>query len=63
MFDPIAHQAHTQHTTDKVPLVYVGMDAVRVREGGALRDIAPTMLAMMGVAVPAEMTGTTLLER
>jgi 2,3-bisphosphoglycerate-independent phosphoglycerate mutase len=61
MFDPIAHQAHTQHTTDKVPLVYVGPDAVRVREGGALRDIAPTLLAMMGVAKPAEMTGATLL--
>ena len=62
MFDPIAHQALTQHTTDKVPLLYVGTDAVTVREGGALRDVAPTLLAMMGVAVPSEMTGTTLLQ-
>ena len=61
MFDPIAHQAHTQHTTDKVPLVYVGSDVVHVREGGALRDIAPTLLGMMGVDVPAEMTGASLL--
>ena len=62
MFDPIAHQAHTQHTTDKVPLVYVGTDAVAVREGGALRDVAPTLLTMMGVAVPGEMTGMSLLQ-
>ena len=62
MFDPIAHQAHTQHTTDKVPVVYVGPDAVTVRDGGALRDIAPTLLAMMGLAVPTEMTGTSLLQ-
>jgi 2,3-bisphosphoglycerate-independent phosphoglycerate mutase len=62
MFDPASHQAHTQHTTDRVPLVYVGPDAVRVREGGALRDVAPTLLAMMGLPKPAEMSGTSLLE-
>ena len=62
MFDPASHQAHTQHTTDKVPLVYVGPDAVTIREGGALRDVAPTLLAMMGLQKPAEMTGETLLK-
>lgn len=61
MFDPESNQAHTQHTTDKVPLVYVGNDHVSIREGGALRDIAPTLLAMMGLQAPSEMTGTTLL--
>ena len=61
MFDPGSHQAHTQHTTDKVPLVYVGPDSVTIRDGGALRDIAPTLLAMMGLQKPAEMTGETLL--
>ena len=61
MFDASAQQAHTQHTTDKVPLVYVGSDAVTIREGGALRDIAPTLLAMMGLTQPAEMTGASLL--
>ncbi len=61
MFDPASHQAHTQHTTDRVPLVYVGPDAVTIREGGALRDVAPTLLAMMGLEKPAEMTGETLL--
>ena len=62
MFDASAQQAHTQHTTDKVPLVYVGPDAVTIREGGALRDVAPTLLAMMGIAQPPEMTGETLLK-
>ena len=62
MFDQGSHQAHTQHTTDKVPLVYVGPDKVTIRDGGALRDIAPTLLAMMGLQKPAEMTGKTLFE-
>jgi 2,3-bisphosphoglycerate-independent phosphoglycerate mutase len=61
MFDPESNQAHTQHTTGKVPLVYVGNDKVSIREGGALRDIAPTLLLMMGLSAPAEMTGATLL--
>ena len=61
MYDPVAHQVHTQHTTDKVPVVYVGLDAVNVREGGALRDIAPTLLSMMGLEAPSEMTGVSLL--
>ncbi len=61
MFDPESNQAHTQHTTDKVPLVYVGVDRVSIRSGGALRDIAPTLFAMMGVKKPIEMTGTSLL--
>jgi 2,3-bisphosphoglycerate-independent phosphoglycerate mutase len=61
MFDPESNQAHTQHTTDKVPLVYVGADKVTVREGGSLRDVAPTLLAMMGVDNPAAMTGASLL--
>jgi 2,3-bisphosphoglycerate-independent phosphoglycerate mutase len=61
MFDPESNQAHTQHTTDKVPLVYVGNDKVSIREGGALRDIAPTLLKMMGLDAPSEMTGSSLL--
>ncbi|MBL8308789.1 MAG: 2,3-bisphosphoglycerate-independent phosphoglycerate mutase [Burkholderiales bacterium] len=63
MFDAAANQAHTQHTTDKVPVVCVGAgNAVRIRGGGALRDVAPTLLAMMGVPQPAEMTGRSLIE-
>ena len=58
-----AGQAHTQHTTELVPLVYVGNRQQRLLEkGGKLADIAPTMLALMDVEQPAEMTGINLLQ-
>ena len=50
---------HTQHTLGPVPLVYVGRKATLAH--GALRDLAPTALALMGVAQPAEMTGHSLV--
>lgn len=50
---------HTQHTVGPVPLVYVGRKATL--EHGALRDLAPTALALMGLAQPAEMTGHSLV--
>jgi len=53
-------QPHTQHTVGPVPLVYVGRPA-RLRHG-ALRDLAPTVLALMGLRQPAEMTGHSLVE-
>jgi len=52
--------AHTQHTVGPVPLVYVGRKAKLRR--GALRDLAPTVLALMGLPEPAEMTGHSLVE-
>lgn len=61
MFDPATGQPHTQHTTNKVPCLYVGRPGARVREGGALSDIAPTLLTMMGLPTPAAMTGTSLV--
>ena len=62
MVDYDAGQAHTQHTTELVPLVYVGNKHGALQEkGGKLADIAPTMLALMSVDQPAEMTGTNLL--
>jgi len=62
MTDPEAGQPHTQHTTDRVPFVYVGRRPnVRVRAGGALRDVAPTLLDLMGLTKPTAMTGETLL--
>ena len=60
MFDPISNQAHTQHTTNLVPLVYVGRPAT-LSNTGALSDIAPTLLAMMGLSQPREMTGKNLI--
>lgn len=53
-------QPHTQHTVGPVPLVYVGPGMPRI-EHGALRDLAPTALALMGLPKPAEMTGRSLL--
>jgi 2,3-bisphosphoglycerate-independent phosphoglycerate mutase len=60
MHDPTTGQAHTAHTLNLVPCVYVGRRATIAR-GGALSDIAPTLLAMMGLSPPAEMTGHSLL--
>ncbi len=54
-------QAHTAHTTNPVPLVYVGRPA-QLAQGGALSDVAPTLLALLGLGQPAEMTGHSLVE-
>ncbi len=53
-------QAHTAHTSNLVPLVYIGRRA-RITPNGCLSDIAPTMLSLMGVEIPAEMTGESLV--
>jgi len=60
MYDPSTGQPHTAHTLNRVPCVFVGRRAT-MRDGGALRDIAPTLLAMMRISPPAEMTGRSLL--
>ncbi|MCE9633438.1 MAG: 2,3-bisphosphoglycerate-independent phosphoglycerate mutase [Methylophilales bacterium] len=60
MRDHIHHQAHTQHTTNLVPFIYVGRMA-SIAKTGALQDIAPTLLQMMGVPQPTEMTGKSLV--
>jgi 2,3-bisphosphoglycerate-independent phosphoglycerate mutase len=61
MRDPVTGEPHTAHTVGPVPLVYLGRPA-RLRDGGALRDIAPTLLDLLGLDVPAEMTGHSLVE-
>ncbi len=60
MFDQTNKQAHTQHTTNLVPFIYVGRKA-KLAKTGALSDLAPTLLQMMGVAQPIEMTGKSLI--
>jgi 2,3-bisphosphoglycerate-independent phosphoglycerate mutase len=60
MFDGINNQAHTQHTTNLVPMFYVGRKA-KLADSGALSDVAPTLLKMMGLPQPIEMTGKSLL--
>ena len=62
MSDPATGQAHTAHTVGPVPLLYFGARKASLRAGGALRDIAPTVLDLLQLAVPPEMTGRSLLE-
>ena len=65
MIDPKSGQPHTAHTLNPVPLIYVN-DAdksAKVREGGRICDVAPTMLELMGLEVPPAMTGKNLLVR
>ena len=50
----------TAHTTNPVPFIVVGEDC-KLREGGVLADIAPTILQVMGLEQPAEMTGKSLI--
>ncbi len=61
MYDEGNHQPHTQHTTNLVPLIYIGRKAA-LSSSGALSDLAPTLLYMMGLSQPAEMTGKNLLQ-
>ncbi len=61
MRDPETGQPHTSHTVGPVPFVYAGPRAAGVRAGGALRDVAPTILDLLGLPQPVEMTGTSLL--
>lgn len=62
MYDEKTGQPHTAHTTNLVPLIYVGRPAITVTENGALDDVAPTLLYLMDLPKPAEMTGKTLFE-
>ncbi|TNF35183.1 MAG: 2,3-bisphosphoglycerate-independent phosphoglycerate mutase [Gammaproteobacteria bacterium] len=62
MYDPESGQNHTQHTTELVPLVYVGPQALQfTANDGRLPDIAPTLLSLMGMPIPKDMTGRVLL--
>ncbi|RMG37166.1 MAG: 2,3-bisphosphoglycerate-independent phosphoglycerate mutase [Gammaproteobacteria bacterium] len=61
MRDPEIGQAYTAHTTNPVPLIYVGSQVDSLKENGALCDVAPTLLDIMGLEPPIEMTGRSLL--
>ncbi|MEW8385094.1 MAG: 2,3-bisphosphoglycerate-independent phosphoglycerate mutase, partial [Candidatus Thiodiazotropha taylori] len=62
MEDHINHQPHTAHTTNPVPLIYIGRHNAQLLEGGALCDISPTLLKIMGLSQPDEMKGRSLIE-
>lgn len=61
MRDPITHEPHTAHTTNPVPVMLMGQPGPL--HNGRLADIAPTLLALLGLEQPAEMTGKTLFSR
>lgn len=61
MYDAEHDQPHTQHTTNLVPLIYIGRPAT-LSAGGALSDLAPTLLHLMGLSQPDEMTGNNLVK-
>ena len=65
MKDPKTGEPHTAHTLNPVPLLYVNdADAgAKVRSGGRICDVAPTMLELLGLPIPAAMTGEPLLTR
>ena len=64
MWDPATNGPHTAHTSNPVPLVLLdsrsGIKPPRLRAGGSLRDVAPTMLGLLGIESPKEMTGRDL---
>ncbi|TWX65430.1 2,3-bisphosphoglycerate-independent phosphoglycerate mutase [Colwellia sp. C1TZA3] len=61
MMDKVSGQAHTAHTCEPVPLIYIGRNA-KMAKTGALSDIAPTILSLMHMPQPKEMTGCNLLK-
>jgi len=62
MIDPATGGVHTAHTTNPVPFVAVRSGAAALRGGGSLRDVAPTVLQLLGIEPPPEMTGRDLRE-
>jgi 2,3-bisphosphoglycerate-independent phosphoglycerate mutase len=60
MVDPVTGGVHTAHTTNPVPFVAVRAATETLRAGGSLRDVAPTVLQLLGIDQPVEMTGRSL---
>jgi 2,3-bisphosphoglycerate-independent phosphoglycerate mutase len=60
MIDPVTKGPHTYHTTNPVPLIYMTNDKVGLAGGGALKDVAPTLLGIFGVEQPRQMLGKDL---
>lgn len=63
MIDFETGEPFTAHTTNKVPFIVINEGAVKLRTGGRLSDIVPTMLDLAGIEIPAEMTGKTLIQK
>lgn len=63
MIDEKTGEPYTAHTTNPVPFILVSDEKHKLREGGCLADVAPTLLELMGISQPKEMTGKSLLEK
>ena len=63
MIDEKTGEPYTAHTTNPVPFILVSEEKHKLREGGWLADVAPTLLELMGIPQPKEMTGKSLLEK
>lgn len=63
MTDPDTHQPHTAHTCNLVPLMIVAKNSYTLKTKGTLADIAPTILDILNIQKPAEMTGKSLLDK
>ncbi|HEV7873450.1 MAG TPA: 2,3-bisphosphoglycerate-independent phosphoglycerate mutase, partial [Enterovirga sp.] len=61
MRDPVTGGPHTAHTTNPVPVMLAGVPGAKLHDG-RLADLAPTLLSLMGLRQPSEMTGTSLLD-
>ena len=62
LIDEETGEPFTAHTTNQVPFILVNADpSYKLREGGCLADIAPTLIEMMGMEQPKEMTGKSLI--
>src|SRR5436305_6306119 len=60
MIDPVTKGPHTYHTTNPVPLIFMAEEAVNLRKGAALKDIAPTLLGILSLEKPKQMKGEDL---
>lgn len=63
MIDEKTGEPYTAHTTNPVPFILVSDEKYKLRDGGSLADVAPTLLELMGIPQPKEMTGKSLLEK
>ena len=63
MEDPVTHAPFTAHTTNPVPYMLInGEGKYQLKDTGALCDVAPTVLQLLGIKKPEEMTGTSLIK-
>lgn len=61
MIDPVTKEPQTAHTTNPVPFIVIGEGGIDLRKDGILADIAPTILDIMKLPVPKDMTGKSLI--